>query len=183
MSDPRFPTSAAGPASRSGSLWPSRRCLPAFSRRRRGSTRSPIWTMRGSARPPTTRVVTTTESTITELKDQQELARIALVQTAKERDLFLSLKEAPALPAFFAGTWWELPATSAIRIRSGRRTASGERRLRSGAGAAGAALAAAFPLDWSEFDFLRSQVVTSSAQTSESMGKSGNRSQIVTGYA
>ena len=39
------------------------------------------------------RVVTTTESTITELKDQQELARIALVETGKERDQFLSLKD------------------------------------------------------------------------------------------
>ena len=38
----------------------------------------------------------------------------------------------------------------------------------------------AFQLDWPEFDLLRSQIVTSSPQGSESMGKSGNRSQIVT---
>jgi hypothetical protein len=39
----------------------------------------------------------------------------------------------------------------------------------------------AFQLDWSEFDDLRSQIVISSPQVSEWMGKSGNRSQIVTG--
>lgn len=39
------------------------------------------------------RVVTTTESTITELNDQQELAKIALLETAKERDHFLALKD------------------------------------------------------------------------------------------
>lgn len=39
----------------------------------------------------------------------------------------------------------------------------------------------AFQLDWSEFDDLRSQIVISSPQTPEWMGKSGNRSQIVTG--
>ena len=39
----------------------------------------------------------------------------------------------------------------------------------------------AFQLDWPEFDDLRSQFVTSSPQGSELIGKSGNRSQIVTG--
>jgi hypothetical protein len=39
----------------------------------------------------------------------------------------------------------------------------------------------AFLLDWSEFDLLRSQIVTANPQASESIAKSGNRSQIVTG--
>jgi len=39
------------------------------------------------------KVGATTHSTITELKDQQELARIALDETGKEKDHFLALKD------------------------------------------------------------------------------------------
>jgi hypothetical protein len=39
------------------------------------------------------RVVSTTQSTITELKDQQELAKIALTETERERDMFLAMKD------------------------------------------------------------------------------------------
>jgi hypothetical protein len=39
------------------------------------------------------RVVSTTERTVTELKDQQELERIALVQAGKERDHVLGIKD------------------------------------------------------------------------------------------
>ena len=39
----------------------------------------------------------------------------------------------------------------------------------------------AFQLDWTEFDSLRSQIVTAKQQDFEQMGKSRNRSQTVTG--